>query len=165
MRPPWPIGFRMPTNRHPGQEAHRRLQKEGRRSRVSQPSAAQLRLRDPRATQRLTPLALSVRQGVVASRLSAGGPQLVPSSRCFSPAWDLEARRRRQLIEAGKCAKRWAPLPLNCPEPTLTRPLPNRRSRSRLCENTGVQSTRRKSFSISSGLKRIALWPRSEKGQ
>ena len=35
-------------------------------------------LRDPRATQRLTPLALSVRQGVVASRLSAGRPAACP---------------------------------------------------------------------------------------
>ena len=65
------------------QDAHRRLQKEGRRSRVSQPSAAQLRLRDPRATQRLTPLALSVRQGVVASRLSAGRPAARPVEPVF----------------------------------------------------------------------------------
>src|SRR5262245_6497721 len=35
----------------------------------------------------------------------------------------------------------------------------------RLCENTGVQSARRKSFSVSSCLKKIVLWPRSEKAQ
>jgi len=43
MRPPWPIGFRDANEPPSWAEAHRRLQKEGRRSRVSRPSEAQLR--------------------------------------------------------------------------------------------------------------------------
>ena len=115
MEPPWSVGFKMPANRHPG----RRLIGTGMRS-VSHPAGAprQLKMPDPRTL--LTHLAAMVRH-LAASRPTRRKPAACPGVFLF--------RRRRQLIEVGKYAKRWAPLPLNCLEPTFARPLPNRRSR------------------------------------
>ena len=90
MRPPWPIGFRMPTNRHPGRRHIDACKKRaGVRGSVShrRPNFASRSAR--RAT--LNPLTLSVRQGVVVSRLSAGRPAACPVEPVFlssQGSWD-----------------------------------------------------------------------------
>ena len=88
----------------------------------------------------------------------------------FSPN---EAMLRSRRAEPAACPQHtresqlraWRADPPNFSRPPLRLFPRTDRCRPRLRENTGVQSARRKSFSISSISRRIALWPRSKEGE
>jgi hypothetical protein len=111
MRPPWSIGFRMPrapilTGGAPA------LATRGSAFAGQVPVGGPTSLRDPRAASSLTYTA--------AGYITSGCPSACPAT----------------ASKMGTVEKRRAPLPLNCLEPTFTRPLPKRRSRPtavRLC--------------------------------